>query len=368
MRRNDPEALQLLGNAPTEKRACAKRRGGRSGDVDERDSYSGLDDPTPSTARELSAPLSRVRRFSDPDEYTGAVRWTKAELVVTKPGRFSSKLTSIALSRTLAHRFTEALPRVLRSYHASNRALIFLNTERGAGLFAGAAEFPSNSILRLRDGDSSFLRSTGSARWGTVSMPLEDMEALASTFGGNDFMPPRESVVVTPNAGAMARLQKIHAAAGELAEQAPDVIAVPEAARGLEQSLLAALANCLVTQGADRRETGSQQRKAIMRRFYEMMEAHPEGVFHTLEICKAIGVSSPHPQLLLQREIGDESLSVFEAATIEFDAQGAPTSRSAGGDRYDGRHRTRLLGPRSLRFGLSELIQGASLRDASSRR
>ena len=165
-------------------------------------------EPTPSTGRELSAPSSRVRRFSDPDEYTGAVRWSKADLVVTKPGHFSVEADVDRSPTDLGSSLHRSASAGLRSYHAPNRALIFLNTERGASLFAGAAEFPPGSILRLREGGSSFRGQRvqpGGARCrchSRISRPL------ASAFGGSDFMPPRDVLVVTPNACAMARLQK----------------------------------------------------------------------------------------------------------------------------------------------------------------
>ena len=43
----------------------------------------------------------------------------------------------------------------------------------------------------------------------------------------------------------MARLQRLHAAAGQLAKDAPEIIAHPEAARGLEQALIEAMVGCL---------------------------------------------------------------------------------------------------------------------------
>lgn len=43
----------------------------------------------------------------------------------------------------------------------------------------------------------------------------------------------------------VAKLQRLHAAAGQLAEDAPAVIAHPEAARGLEQALIGAMVECL---------------------------------------------------------------------------------------------------------------------------
>ena len=201
-------------------------------------------------------------------------------MVVTERGQFSSKLAQIALPRISASRFSETLPRVLRSYHPRNRALIGFSTRSGPSWFAGTAEMAPSALIRFSEGDSSFQRSTGWIRFATISVPIEDMEVLGSTFGGSDLMPPRDSVIVTPNPAAMARLQKIHAAAGELVEHAPDVIAVPEAARGLEQGLLSALADCLITPDRESRTTGSHRRNVIMNRFCAVLEAHPDRVLH----------------------------------------------------------------------------------------
>jgi AraC-like DNA-binding protein len=137
-----------------------------------------------------------------------------------------------------------------------------------------------------------FQRSTGWIRFATMSLPIEDIEAVGATYGGSDFRPPRHAVIFTPKPVAMARLQKIHEAAGQLAEHAPEVLAVPEAARGLKQALLAALADCLVAPDSEDRGTGSRYRAAVMKRFYSLLEVNSEGVLHTLDVCKTIGVSN----------------------------------------------------------------------------
>ena len=237
-------------------------------------------------------PSSLVRCFSDPSEYMACLRWTKAEVVVTEPGRFASKLTQIALPSVSASRYSETLRRVVRSHHPHNRALFGFSTQSGPTWFAGTAELTPNALIRFSEGESSFHRSTGESGLATVSLPLEDVEALASSIDGRNFMPPRNSVIVTPNPAAMVRLQKIHAMAGDLAEHAPDVIAVPEAARGLEEALLTALAGCLGIPDGKGNETGSRRRTSIMKRFYALLEAHPDGVLQTLDVCKAIGTSN----------------------------------------------------------------------------
>ena len=57
----------------------------------------------------------------------------------------------------------------------------------------------------------------------------------------------------------MVRLQRLHAAAGDLAERSPEIIANPDAARGLEQALIEAMVACLG--GGEVREDRSAQRQ-----------------------------------------------------------------------------------------------------------
>jgi hypothetical protein len=56
--------------------------------------------------------------------------------------------------------------------------------------------------------------------------------------------PPKDALVLAPAPHAMAKLQRLHAAAGQMAENAPEIIAHPEAARGLEQALIEAMVGC----------------------------------------------------------------------------------------------------------------------------
>ncbi|MGA8195402.1 MAG: hypothetical protein WB902_18750, partial [Acetobacteraceae bacterium] len=66
-----------------------------------------------------------------------------------------------------------------------------------------------------------------------MSLPLEDMAAVGALIAGCDLTPPSDALIVTPPPAAMAKLLRLHAAAGQLAEAAPEVIGHPEAARGL---------------------------------------------------------------------------------------------------------------------------------------
>jgi hypothetical protein len=94
-------------------------------------------------------------------------------------------------------------------------------------------------------GGTAFQHTRGPVGIGTLTLPLEDIGSLGATIAGRDLTPPRDTQVVTPRAAAMAKLQRLHAAAAHLAETAPEIIAHPEAARGLEQVLIEAMVGCL---------------------------------------------------------------------------------------------------------------------------
>ena len=102
----------------------------------------------------------------------------------------------------------------------------------------------------------------------------------------------------------MAKLQRLHAAAGRLAEEAPEIIAHPEAARGLEQALIEAMVGCL-DEGEVREDRTALRRHAmIMRRFRRAVEENPDEPLYIPELCKAIGVSDRTLRLCCQEQLG----------------------------------------------------------------
>jgi AraC-like DNA-binding protein len=83
----------------------------------------------------------------------------------------------------------------------------------------------------------------------------------------------------------------LHAAAGYLAEEAPEIIANPDAARGLEQALIEAMVGCLIYREGRENSLALGQHAIVMRRFRGLVEESPEEPLYVPEICKAIRVS-----------------------------------------------------------------------------
>ena len=234
-------------------------------------------------------PSSAVRTFTDPDNYAAAIRATKAEVTVTRRGRFTAEITRIDLHRLWMQRFSDNLPRVGHSAGMSGRAIISFRTQPGPSLLWGSVEMHPNNIVRHGEGESTFQRSSGSASWGALSLPVEDAAAVGQTLAGCDLTPPRHRLTITPLPSAMARLQRLHAAAEHLAERAPEIIANPDAAYGLEQALLEAIVDCLGNSEVREDTVAQRQHELIIRRFHRVLEENPGEPLYIPEICKAIG-------------------------------------------------------------------------------
>jgi AraC-like DNA-binding protein len=248
-------------------------------------------------------PSSAVRTYSDPDEYAKAFRTTRAECTIIGRGRFTAKLIRIDFHRLWMHRYSDNLPRVAHSATINGRAIISFRTGPGPSQLSGGAEMHPTNIARLPE-VSSFLHSSGSASWGTMSLPMEDMDAFGTAMVGCDLTAPRDRLILTPPMAAMAKLQRLHEMAGQLAEDAPEIIAHPEAARGLEQALIDAMVGCLGGRGV--REDASAQRNhsLIMRRFHRAVEENPEQSLYIPELCAAIGVPDRTLRVCCQEQFG----------------------------------------------------------------
>jgi AraC-like DNA-binding protein len=186
----------------------------------------------------------------------------------------------------------------------TGRAIIQFRTAPGPGVIAGGLEMHPTSIIRHSLADSYHQHSSGSASCGAMSLPVEDMVAIGEAMAGVNLTPPGDALLITPSPSAMARLQRLHAAAGRLAEDAPEIIAHPKAARGLEQALIEALVGCLGDAPVREDRLAQRHHSLIMRRFRKVVEESPEQPLYIPEICKKIGVSDRTLRVCCQEQLG----------------------------------------------------------------
>jgi AraC-like DNA-binding protein len=201
-------------------------------------------------------------------------------------------------------RFADNLPRVAHSAGTGERVTISFRTQPGPSLLWGGAEMLPTNIVRHGEGGSPFQRSSGSACWGAMSLPVADAVAIGETLGGRDLTRPKQTQIVTPAPSVMAKLQRLHEAAGHLAEEAPEIIANPDSARGLEQALVEAMVGCLA--GGEAREHSAAQRQhaIVMRRFRRVVEDNPGQPLYIPDICRTIRVSERTLRMCCQEQLG----------------------------------------------------------------
>jgi AraC-like DNA-binding protein len=248
-------------------------------------------------------PSSVVRTFADPDHYAASVRGGKTEITITGSGGFIAKVITIHLHHLWMQRFSDNLPRIAHAADIAEEAAISFRTQPGPPLLRSALEMLPSNIIRRSNGNDFFQSSAGLASFGSISLPVEEMTAVAAIVG-RDLTPPKDALTVTPSPAAMAKLQRLHAAAGLLAEDAPAVIAQPEAARGLEQALIETMVSCLCPDEVGEDRSALRKHAAIMRRFYRVVEEKPEDALFIPELCVAIGASERTLRICCQEQLG----------------------------------------------------------------
>jgi AraC-like DNA-binding protein len=248
-------------------------------------------------------PSSTVSTFDDPDDYAASVPGSSVELTISGRGHFAAAQTTIYLPHLWVQRFSDNLPRFVHSANLSGRATISFRSQPGPSLLRNGVEMLPSNIIRWGIGESFFQQSLGPTASGSMSLSPEVMASIGA-LAGCDLTPPKDALSVTPPPNAMAKLQRLHAAAGQLAEDAPGVIAHSEAARGLEQALIEAMVDCFGTEELGEDRSALRRHAAIMHRFYRVVEERPDEALFIPELCTVIGASERTLRICCQEQLG----------------------------------------------------------------
>jgi AraC-like DNA-binding protein len=113
------------------------------------------------------------------------------------------------------------------------------------------------------------------------------------TVAGRELAAPPDNQILRPRPAAMRRFMRLHAQAGRIAETQPRRITHPAIIHALEQELILALVNCLVTRSV--RDVGMETRQT--RRLAMELEsvlATDQGRLRSArDIAAAIGIAEP---------------------------------------------------------------------------
>jgi AraC-like DNA-binding protein len=256
------------------------------------------------SGREAKMALSEVRSFDEPSEFAAAIHLAEVELCLLARGPFNADITRTDLNSLKIGRFAENQARIMHSAISDDRARFAFRTGPGADLFRSGIELAPNSIARLAQCQMYFQRSTGPVSWGNMSLPVDEIHLAGIVGAGCDLTPPPAETIFATTPAAMAKLQRLHAAAGLLAETAPEVLDQPEPRHALEKALVEALVGCFSTRDGIEDRSTQRQHKKIMQRFHAILHAATDRPLYVLEIARMIGVSERSLSACCQEYLG----------------------------------------------------------------
>ena len=188
----------------------------------------------------------RVVTFTDPEVYEAAISPAKVDLHVTAAGNYRAALVEIELHRLHLQRGRESLPRIASATVRPDRiSLYFLPDADQASTRHSGRVLAFDEIVASAAGSMQHLRTDGPCHWATLSMSRNDFTSTSNALAGRDLIKSSVTQYHRSPLPAVLRLLKLHQAAGQLAEYQADILARPEPARALEQSLLHAMMSCL---------------------------------------------------------------------------------------------------------------------------
>ena len=249
---------------------------------------------------------SRITLSSDVDEFRAAIRPSNTEFTISGYGgrRFTACSTRIDLHQLWMQRAQEVLPRAWHIENHAARTAILFQTEPGPLFSWSGVEIEENDVTPVAAGQSGWHKLSGATNWGSMSLPAQYLAEISVDVAGRDLTPSHHARAIAVPLPVIARLRRLHAAIGQLAETAPEIIANPDAARGMEQQLIEAMLACLGATEVREDTSALRRHAAIVEQFRAVARARTHRAVYLTEVCAEIGVNVRTLLLCCQEQLG----------------------------------------------------------------
>jgi AraC-like DNA-binding protein len=236
-------------------------------------------------------PWSSVERFADPQAAGGAVQGSAVEMFPTAKGCYGIEITKVRFDRVWVQRFVSALPQVSAVLTRTDRkGILFPIEPKSKSFMYCGIEVPSGSVAIGRS-DMAHIRTDRDARTGGLSLPTDELIATLRAVIGRELPEKQQTIIVRPDPALMSRVLKLHKAVGQLAQDSPELLELPEVARALEAQLAHLMVRCLADSTFLPITAGGYRHDAIMLKFEQFLEENPDRPLYLTEICAAVGAA-----------------------------------------------------------------------------
>lgn len=232
-----------------------------------------------------------VNRYLSAIEFQRGLTGLAAELVVTSPGPFEARTTSITLPHMVLLRAAENLPRIAHIVLPSSPALIsFSLTAQPRMLWNDSAMRPGDLVLHA-PGECLHQRTGGASSWGLLSVDRAFLARHGTAVLQRPVLTACEGAVLRVSPRESAEFARLHARAVEFVEKRPGRAAFPEVAQALEQDLLYALLCCFRNGQYEPPSPARSFHTAVVNRLAAMLAAEPHRRLAVADLCAAIKIS-----------------------------------------------------------------------------
>jgi len=249
---------------------------------------------------------SSVWKFTDPYQYAAAIHGADVAVVPTVRGDFRAEITRIGFPQQLsASRFYQSSPTIrITAMHSWMAAIGFLTESNQPAMRYGGVDLSSDEIIVYAPETSIHSRTSAGCRYGTITLSPDVLAATARTLTGQDISPRADTYCIRPNPHHLARLRRLHSAAGSLAATAPDALSHLETTHALEEGIKHATIMCMTDGESFEMRRGGLHHLLIMTRLEEFFATHHDRPLYLSEICAAANVSENTLRLCCREHLG----------------------------------------------------------------
>jgi AraC-like DNA-binding protein len=234
---------------------------------------------------------STISVFSEPDDFRRALQESSyTELLIIEGGVFWARMTKIALHSLRLSSAQERLGRIASIAVPPGLIRVLLPPDRGT-LICGGTEVRAGNLVTQCPGDSVHERLPGPCCWREIVVPVRYLARYSRALTGSPTVVPPRVRSWRPPAGDIRQLVALHAAATRVAETHAGKIFGAEAARGLEQELIACLVECLSAGTLETAVAAADRHAVTVARFEQMVSACPDRLPPLATVCAALGVA-----------------------------------------------------------------------------
>jgi len=212
-------------------------------------------------------------------------------LIVTARARFCARFAEVRLNGARLVDVEESVPRIAFTIVPDDTILVAFSLSRWPDWYWNGQEVQAGELATLGPSETVHVRTGSAIHWGAIWLDHDEFARLSQALLGAPVALSRQVCRWRPPPAALRQLISLHRFALKAAQGRPNTIGAVEAAHGLEQQLVHALADCLADGSGRVGIAKSIQPRDLMPRLEALLARQSGANMDVKSVCGALGVS-----------------------------------------------------------------------------